>query len=117
MSKVIKQKEYKKPAEQKDSLYHTLNKKIPNKPLSIKQKTELITRMKNIASSKNQDTINAIIMLIAEHARYVDGFDFTELPYELQQNGKDLVLDIESLPVELCWILYKFMLVSRQVTN
>jgi hypothetical protein len=52
-------------------------------------------------------------MLIAEHYRLeTDGKIINggqvPLPYGIVQNKKNLEIDIEALPRELQWILYKF---------
>ncbi len=96
------------------ALYYTLNKNIKPVNLTVKQKTTLL----NFLTSEDLDVDKktAIILLITEHSRVVDNYEFDAdnliLPYDLddtvESDGSTLYGDLENLPSELQWILYKF---------
>ena len=94
-------------------LYHTLNKgiKVSDK-LTAMQERDLSKLLK----TKNDDVKNACIMLIAEHAKYVDDIEIwvdnkIEFPYQGIYNSTDhsLQLNLDNIPVQLKIILYKFL--------
>lgn len=99
-------------------LYHTLNKNIPAKDLSVTQKQNLKDK---IGSCTDSDVKKAIVMLIAEHATVKQDLDVKllaqkkggALPYKMTQTKDDVSFDIENLPIELRWILLKFLNVSQ----
>lgn len=98
-------------------LYHTLNKKIPTKDLTESQKKSLKTKL---GAAEDPHIKEAVIMLIAEHATVNENFDIKTLaqkkggilPYGMVQTSDDVSLDIEKFPIELRWILFKFLNVS-----
>jgi hypothetical protein len=90
----------------KFALYYTLNKNIPEKPLSVKQKTDLVKFLRKV------EEIDQIILLITEHAiindNYVPEVENPNLPYDGYDDGKTTTFDLDNLPTELQWILHKF---------
>lgn len=92
-------------------LYNTLNKNIKSKKLTSKQKEKLI----KFLSTENKKLYEAIIMIIAEHAKINDEFSiqqFSEdlkLPYDIVENSKSVKITLEKLPLELQQILWKFI--------
>jgi hypothetical protein len=94
-------------------LYHTLNKNLKKGDLTAKQKKKLIDDLSSIEN--DQRLKKAIIMLIAEHARVTENQKFDSdisektLPFDIKQRTKDVHCDLDKFPVELKWILWKFM--------
>lgn len=113
------------------NLYHTLNKQIPKKDLTLKNKKDLLTFIEKVQSSslifKNDSSINHeeiaqnMLMLILEHAKYEGEWMYDMntpdiLPYnckisksDVQKDSKEYVeFDLDGLPQKLKWILFKF---------
>lgn len=90
-------------------LYHTLDKNLKKSDLSAVQKKALLEKLSNATN----DEKSALIMLIAEHSKVADEVPIDpenfNLPYGVQQIGKDVHIDLENLPIPLRWILWKFM--------
>ena len=90
-------------------LYHTLNQNIPKTKLTKAQETKLIDRL----GSLEGDAKKAVIMLATEHAKVVDQYvydpDSIVVPYRGVQDGDDVIFDLKDFPVELKWILWKFI--------
>lgn len=92
-------------------LYYTLNKNLKKTDLTEDQRDRLLTTFSG--SLSDEETRKAVIMLIVEHAKAADNIpidieNFT-LPYDIEQRGKDVRIDLEKLPVPLKWVLWKFM--------
>jgi len=90
------------------SLYHTLNGKLPTTKFTSNHKKDLLKRLSSIDETGKE----AVLMLICEHARIHDQFVYSEnlvLPYGGAQKGKDTVFSLEKLPVDIRWILIKFL--------
>jgi len=91
-------------------LYYTLNKSVKSIDLPTKQKNTLMkfVRMKNLTENQKK----AIILLSCEHARVLNNHEFDpenfELPYDIYEDSKGVHLDLDNMPNELKWILYKF---------
>ncbi len=89
-------------------LYQTLNVKISKKNLKVKEKKELLSRLSDL----DNDSREAVLMLICEHAKFADDFiynpDDFSLPYSGNQVKGNVTFDLEKLPNPLCWILLKF---------
>lgn len=86
-------------------LYHTLNKDLPT------GKSPNVKKLINYTKSElTEQKKTAILMLIAEHAKINDNYDFNidKLPYGMEQNNENVIIYIEKFPVELQWILWKF---------
>lgn len=94
-------------------LYYTLNKDINSIDLTIGQKTSLLSFLRS--KTLSEDKKKAIILLICEHARFVDGHDFDPdnfiLPYDIYEDKSGLHCDIDLMPVELKRVLYKFSMI------
>lgn len=113
------------------NLYYTLNSNIKKTKLTKKNKNELYEKLKNIQvdnlesktfhpRSKTLFKSQAICLLILEHSIYKDGFVFPVkngnldvenliLPYNIEFTDKYIKFDIDNLPNELQWIIYKFV--------
>lgn len=91
-------------------LYHTLNRNISSGGLSKKQERELVDSLNSVEDSEIKE---AIIMLIAEHARVNEELNINEgqleLPFGMRQKGKVTSFNFEDLPSDLKLILWKFM--------
>jgi hypothetical protein len=94
------------------SLYYTLNRDIPKKGMTKTQENKLKEKL----DATDANSQRAIIMLMAEHSKVVDqvSFDVQDitLPYGSVQQDKDFVFDLENIPRELKWILWKFVNLS-----
>ena len=97
------------------SLYYTFNKNVKDVDLTVKQTKTLLRSLEELDDTKKE----AVIMLMAEHARVVDGVEYDpesiELPYDLVQRKKDVHGDLENMPNELKWIIWKFVMVGNKV--
>ena len=95
--------------EQKYPLYYTLNKNIAKTKMTKAQEQKLLQKLRSV----DGDAKKATIMLIAEYSRVVDGQAFdspdASLPYEGVQDGNDASFDLKNFPLELKWILWKFV--------
>jgi hypothetical protein len=93
-------------------LYYTLNRGVKSTDLNPKQKEALLQYLKDISNDQKK----AIILLIAEHSRVVDGHEFDTknmvLPYNIYEDVFGVHIDINLLPNELKWVLHKFSLMS-----
>lgn len=91
-------------------LYYTLNKNVKDTDLPVKQKNVLLKFVKMKTLTENQKKV--IILLSSEHARFIDGHEFDpdyfELPYGIYEDSKGVHFDLDKMPNELKWILYKF---------
>lgn len=90
-------------------LYQTFSQNTPEDDLSEKEKKEL----KDFLLNLELDQKKAVFFLIIEHAIINDNFSYDpkkqlELPYDLLQNEKNLEFNLENLPINLKWILWKF---------
>ncbi len=89
---------------------------LPKKDLSVKEKKILFQKL----SSLNKTQTEAVFMLICEHARQNDDFDYDpsdlQLPYGLWKKSKTVIFDLEKLPVQLRRILWRFSNVINQST-
>ena len=95
---------------QKYALYHTLNKNIKSTALPAKHKKQLLETLNNLT---DEDKQKAVFMLITEHFRVteqetLDPANF-DIPYEGTQTKAGVTFDIDSLPTELVWVLWKFV--------
>lgn len=90
------------------TLYHTLKVNIPKKDLSSKE-AKLIEKS---LDEMLEDDMEAIFMLIFEHARIEEKYEYStknkDLPYGMTYNKNELKMCVENLPLELQWIVYKF---------
>ena len=90
-------------------LYHTLDKNLKKSDLTAIQKKALLEKL----VETNEDTKKALVMIIVEHSKVADDVQVDPenfiLPYDIKQNGKDVHIDLENLPIPLRWILWKFM--------
>jgi hypothetical protein len=95
-------------------LYSTLNVNIKKKDLTKTRKAELVKRVKKMTKLEYE----AVLMLICEHARCVEGHVFgkrdIKLPYHGTTVNKNTVFDLEKLPNELKWILWQFVCVLNE---
>jgi hypothetical protein len=93
-------------------LYHTLRggglKKLRTK-ISQNNIDELVSFLNDV---KTEDVKKVIVLLIAEHARYSDGYTFDPanfvLPYGITEDENGVNINIADLPIELKNILVKF---------
>lgn len=98
-------------------LYDNLIKDIPKKDLTIKQKEEFITKIKDI-DNKGRDLIFALIQFYQIENRDNDE-NSEDLPYngirEDDEKGlENLTWSFTDLPVKLRYILYKFIIIHMQ---
>jgi len=68
----------------------------------------------DIASLEGQEK-EVVLLLIFEHAKFHHNLlEKRELPYDITQDGEDVLVDVEKLPWELVWILIQFMNVTHR---
>jgi hypothetical protein len=89
-------------------LYHTLNRNTKNKDMSKIENEKLKKKLESL----KDDSKKAILLLIVEHARVVDKFPIDienpKLPYGMKQKRENLEINMDKLPQNLKWILWKF---------
>ena len=89
-------------------LYQTFSSNIPPSDLS---QDEIGKIDKKIGTFSHEQKC-AFLMLIFEHARLQDQFEFKKdevnLPYTIEQKENDISVDFSKLPRDLQWILFKF---------
>lgn len=89
--------------------YQTFENVPTNKP-TIEQKKRLA---KNLSQTKEAETA---VMLILEHAKIHNSLlELGKLPYDIQQEADDCIINVENLPNELIWILTKFFEVAGKI--
>jgi len=86
-------------------LYYTLNSNISKKDLPEGKKIELIKKI----SKLNQEQIEAFFLLICEHQKIENGIDYKSIPYGGIKQKSGVQFDLQSFPIQLRWILYKFI--------
>lgn len=93
---------------EKYGLYYTFSSNIPEEELSEKDINNLISK----TSSLSYEQKCAFFMLICEHARLNEQFQYDEeegiLPYSINQEENNILIDFSKIPRELQWILFKF---------
>lgn len=93
---------------EKYGLYYTFSSNIPEGNLSEEDIDNLIS--KTLSLSYEQKC--AFFMLICEHARSNDEFQYDAdgypLPYLINQEENNIRIDFSKIPRELQWILFKF---------
>ena len=81
---------------------------VPKNDLSMAEKKVLHEKFSTLVT----DQAEAVFMLICEHARVNNDFDYDPqnvvLPYSLKQDEANVVIDLENLPMKLRWILWRF---------
>ena len=95
------------------SLYHTLNRDVDSKKLSLKQKKELVKEANNLDENGKE----AFLMLVCEHARINDDYNFLKkkvLPYNGVSKNGDIIFEINKFPPQLCYILIKFLKIVKK---
>ena len=90
-------------------LYQTLNKNIPRKDITSTQKTLILEKLNKLTI----DQIEAVVMLVCEHGRVHNDFDYdpenVNLPYEGVHSKNSVTFDLKKIPIPLRWILLKFI--------
>jgi hypothetical protein len=94
-------------------LYQTLSSTNSNDLLLLSDKIKLPEIIKSMSYEKRK----AVFMLIYEHARLNDEFQYNfqneVLPYSIVQDKNDILIDFLKLPDNLQFIIYKF----SKITN
>ncbi len=90
-------------------LYYTLNQNLSSAPPSAAQMKTLGQALKTLSA----DNAAQVLRLIYEHGLVTgelphDPTNVT-LPYQLKQEGEDISLDLAQMPIDLLWILSKFV--------
>ena len=89
-------------------LYQTLDKNIPRKDLTEKEKKHILKKIKGAAP----DQLEAMFMLICEDARLHDDFEGElenyELPYRGKSQDEGVQFNLERFPRRLRWIIFRF---------
>ena len=91
------------------SLYHTLKVNISEEELSSKE----IRVIEGYIDTMLDDDIEAVLMLIFEHARIHEEYVYSpknlkDLPYGMTYANQKLNMNVKNLPVTLQWIIHKF---------
>jgi hypothetical protein len=93
------------------SIFESISKKVKNKDLTKKQKTEFVSNVETF----NGDEISTLYAIITMYKRQCDvdlGQDTTlhSHPYNgCSDNSSGVVFDLDDFPTKLKHILYKFM--------
>jgi hypothetical protein len=89
-------------------LYQTLSSKNSKELLLLSDKLQLSENIKCMSYEQKK----AIFMLIYEHSRLKDGFNYipqnSVLPYSIIQNQNDISFDFLKLPENLQIIIWRF---------
>jgi len=89
-------------------LYQTLISSEKDLPLSEEEQKNLMERIKN----SSYETREAIFMIICEHAKIHEEFNYDpeniSLPYEIKTGRNKVTIDLKNIPVELQRILLRF---------
>jgi hypothetical protein len=87
--------------------------KEPSRDLSPEKRTRLLKKVRLL----NEEQREAMFMLICEHARLNDEFEYQPgsfaLPYDLRYSDGELTFDVKLLPRKLQYILWKFVRVVQ----
>jgi hypothetical protein len=90
-------------------LYETLITGVPDKKLTLLQKKELMKKI----SALSQETHELVYCIIRRHSNLENMCEETKAPYNAVITGTeecaDIEFDINSLPLMLQQVLYKFM--------
>lgn len=91
-------------------LYYTFSHNSKKK-LTKKEMKELINYSKELSKEASE----TFFLLIIEHYKVVEKKQplSTNLPWEMEYDGKYVHIDIEKLPQAICSILYKFICVLK----
>lgn len=87
-------------------LYYTLNRDFQERDLNKSEKEFLRNKLTEL--KQNRKGLEAFVLLIFEHYFVEHGEIPKEVPYGGKQTREGCSFDIESFPVKLRWILYKF---------
>jgi hypothetical protein len=98
-------------------LYQTLCSSEESPNMSFKKVKDLSQRLSNLS----YDQIEAVCMLICEHARQNNDFVYDpeniNLPYSIVAENNKIEFDVQNLPVELQYILWKFTCIIKENKN
>lgn len=91
-------------------LYQTFSDiKEPSRGLSSEKKKKI----KSAFSRLTEDQREAFFMLVCEHARQNDEFDYDPenivLPYDIVYSDNQVEMDLKNLPPKLQYILWRFL--------
>jgi hypothetical protein len=89
----------------KYALYYTFNKNIPTKDLSSSQKKTFLSKVKSL----DDESKRVLISLILEHATFNEMEIKNKLPFGCKTKQDTVTIDLDKLPLELRWILFKFL--------
>ena len=88
-------------------LYQTFNENLPKRNLSKFKKSILLERIEKA----DQDQTEAIFMLVCEHDRLTNEnleCDEVDIPFDGIQKRRGVKFDLDNLPIELVWIIWRF---------
>lgn len=89
-------------------LYQTFSSDMPDDDLNYEDKLYLKESIKTMTVDQKK----AIFLLIIEHARLTEQFNFVPdnlvYPYGINQLGNNIEFNLDLLPIKLKWILFKF---------
>ena len=94
-------------------LYQTLTATdVSAKDLTQEQK-KILT---DVLNDLNIDQETVVLLLICEHARLYDQYNSssTSLPYHIQRNGQNCIIDVEELPTKLKRVLWRFKKILKK---
>lgn len=87
------------------NIYDELIKdKIPNKDLLINQKKKILEEITQL-NEQDQITLYLIILKFCE----VENIEMNELPFQAQQYGNSINIDLDLLPIKLKYIIKLFI--------
>ena len=87
-----------------EPLYQHLKKESLTIDLSGDQKEELVKLIKTLDESGNE-----IIYVLIRLYEFDSSSKSEELPYGSKFTSKELKFDLENIPIQLRWILYRFV--------
>lgn len=93
-------------------LYYTLNTNLQSTDLKKTEKEEILDKI----SKMDQDSLNAVFLLIYEHFRASnDVNDIYQIPFEGHETNNGIEFNLAKLPIKLRRILYKFIKLGEKI--
>ena len=90
-------------------LYYTLNANLPKKDLTVKNKNILLNSIPKLT----KDQLEQVFLLICEHQKVKRGTDYNSenivIPYGGTSENLGIQFDLTKFPIELRWVLFKFI--------
>lgn len=97
-------------------LYDNLERNLPKKDLTVKQKEKIIKKIEDI-DNKGRDLIVALIQFYYiknEHKELNEDLPYKGIRTKIKKDIEDITWSFTDFPIKLRHILYKFVLIHMQ---